>query len=751
MSEEEEERTVFYHHAQDGMLTSAIQKQRNAIKHFDYFLEGYCRQINIRRVSAEQIPYNGIPHKSDRKDVSKFWDSMMGAFVTYIGSHARQGCDPKKDLVAKNTADGYCSSVKAFFTNKFRHDEEIPVFRKDQWKKLRDKLKSQYRESSRGKPKSEGHAPSTRRDREAMATACVWTGTPAFAEFWLLLNASYHCAGRGSEVSLISAKGTKALEVNELSYRYDVLAVDIQRQKNGPFQSLPIYPHADGIHEDFYFSLIHSIVLNGSNSEFLLPNFSKAALKTTEGKSDSGVSREWTRLFTQLSESFEVLTDEINEELSSHSARGGVNQEMAEEPGVSGLAQIYRTGWTVNSIHSVFDYVFGSVKLSHQAGKAIAKWTTKISDTIMGGQSPTFSDIKTDLHRLKKFTDILFEDDIEGRWAPKVRELLVMTLLLRIDQYVEILESHPFSTPDDDRSSAFGQNCSCSAVRDSLFLNRVERALEKVDKHAKVSFQYWTSEAKQAFLHRNLPAIAIENFALYHDDPSAFANEVCLDPRCLIDHFNVMASTLQATHMIALGTKHAMSDLLRRSIKQEEINSLLVKKLFAMERDTKELKDHLLGGAPERVEPPSPPAACTRFSVSNKTLSNGATLTDTTVAFFMEDHPAGYELDKKSLAWKDMDERVKKTLKNRFGSIKRAVKVILAHSDSYPTTTDRESIRRIAALAEERLRAIFKEKALTIHKLEKLLRQPEFKLMEKSLELPLDTPVEMKKFFKINS
>ena len=68
--------------------------------------------------------------------------------------------------------------------------------------------------------------------------------------------------------------------------------------------------------------------------------------------------------------------------------------------------------------------------MSEQAGKAVSEWTAKIGDLIVGGQPPTFADIKGDKEELKQFTSMSFEDDMGNRWNPKVRELLVMALLL---------------------------------------------------------------------------------------------------------------------------------------------------------------------------------------------------------------------------------------------------------------------------------------------------------------------------------
>ena len=148
--------------------------------------------------------------------------------------------------------------------------------------------------------------------------ASNWIGTAETAEFWHLLNTSYHRSGRGNEVSLVAPDGLTCPEVNEDVYQYRVLAIDIQRQKNGPFQLLPIYPHYDGLFECFYFSLIYLVVMVGCGNQYIFPSFSKAALKTKSGKSDSKVSTLWSSCFDELRSTFETMSDRINEKLSCH-------------------------------------------------------------------------------------------------------------------------------------------------------------------------------------------------------------------------------------------------------------------------------------------------------------------------------------------------------------------------------------------------------------------------------------------------
>jgi hypothetical protein len=138
MSVNDDEVPVFYPDARDGLLTSAADTKRKAFLHFDLFLQGYCKQIGIDVVRGEDIPYHGIPRKPTEKLISEFWGDLFGAFITYLGKHARAGCNPQSPRISKNTAAGYCSAD--FFTEtKFRNDPAIPVFQKAPYKKLTDK------------------------------------------------------------------------------------------------------------------------------------------------------------------------------------------------------------------------------------------------------------------------------------------------------------------------------------------------------------------------------------------------------------------------------------------------------------------------------------------------------------------------------------------------------------------------------------------------------------------------------------
>jgi len=748
-------KTVFYADVRDDLNASAASKEKQALNHFNHFLKDYCGQIGIDVVEAASIPYRGIPRKPSNKAVLEFWDLMIGAFITYMGNHARIGCDPEAERLKRGTAAQYCSSVKGFFVNKFRNDPAIPVFQDKQWSKLMTKLRGKYREANRavGKPAVEGNESSTREDREWMATGCIWDGTAETAEFWHLLNTSYHCSGRCSEVSLVKPEDIRALEVNDVINQYDILQSDVQRQKDGPLQSIAIYPHRDGVLEDYYFSLIYLIVMAGCNNRFMLPTFSTAASKTKSGKSNSQVSSLWSALFDDIRNKFESLSTKINSNLSSHCNRGGSNQVVVETPGLS-LAAVFRTGWANRGRDTLWEYISDSFVLSSQAGKALSRWTCKIGDVIHGGQPPSFDDIggyqgtpppspsqdsdavatalvDGNRDKLQQFADVLFEDDVEQRWHPKVREILVMALLLRYDQFCAVLRKHPGAyIPDlnfksyDPSDPRFDVNHSLdyNTIRDHLFVCRVKQALKKAGADELV-FNDWCKCARSAFIERNL--ISIPDLSLY----GGTNKRIKMDPRCFIDHFNALSSLAQSTHHVVQQLRRQLNDMTEIMTHNLNLNHQHHFTQSALVDSVRRIESHLLGDRPQSVSSQPSSSVITKFTVSSKGITNRMSVSDVFVSFFYEDYRAGFELDKNSEAWKeDMDATEKKKHKNLFAKIKRAIRMVLMHADDFPLPPDdpskyKEVLRRTTSAAEDRIRnsLAFGEKKISFYTLTNLL------------------------------
>jgi len=378
---------------------------------------------------------------------------------------------------------------------------------------------------------------------------------------------------------------------------------------------------------DFCFSLLHHIVTNGCDHEHTFPIFSKAALKADE----SDLSEEWTKLFRELSNSFETLADETNEELTSHSNQKGSNQVMAKTPKL-GCAGIHGTGFSLVNIHTVFDHHFGSLVMSHQAGKAASKWMASFGDAIVGGQPPTFGDITTELEPLQRFTDTLFEDDLVGRWKPRARELLVMTLLRRCNQFCNVPLDHPFEATLVEDADGFDgpvdthvdccdpiedfslpqaikstdrlpnhhyHSFTCLTLHDNPFICRVNQALAKAD--ADEWFSSWVAEARKSFMCRNLPALPIQTFHLCGARPD---EGTTMDPRCFTDHFDTLATLVKANHMELQRHQHMLNDLQSALTKESKItSSFIAGKMFNMERMLQRLESNLVGEAPKPTAP----------------------------------------------------------------------------------------------------------------------------------------------------
>jgi len=193
--------------------------------------------------------------------------------------HTTNKCgDPEKGRISYETATGCASSTKVYCINKFHGcGPELNVFCSTKWRELRNKPLAQFKEETKktGKALVNGHEASEDSDRNAIAIGCHWLGAVEATEFLHLNNAMMQCSGRGTEVSLLTKEGVKASDVNELCCSYKILKIDLTRQKDGPRQSISIYPHRDSMHQDACFSLVYLIVSDSTYgfSRYLFPKF----------------------------------------------------------------------------------------------------------------------------------------------------------------------------------------------------------------------------------------------------------------------------------------------------------------------------------------------------------------------------------------------------------------------------------------------------------------------------------------------
>jgi len=209
----------------------------------------------------------------------------------------------------------------------------------------------------------------------------------------------------------------------------------------------------------------------------------------------------------------------------------------------------------------------------------------------------------------------------------------------------------------------------------------------------------------------------------------------------------------QSTHQMVLDLQHKLNDTRCQVCCDRAMNNdFMIAKMHSMSSSIRRIETHLMG-EPASLQVMLVPRAI-NFSISSKGLTNRKTLTDVTVAFFTEKCVAGFAQDKESTSWKNLELTERKRLRNLFGNIKRAVRMVLMHADSFPSPVPdspdsswKESLRRTATEAEDRIRNKLElgNKNLSIYK---LTTHPLMKTLEETMKLPENTPEDLRKFFK---
>ena len=96
----------------------------------------------------------------------------------------------------------------------------------------------------------------------------------------------------------------------------------------------------------------------------------------------------------------------------SHGKKKGVNV-LADDSGLPFHTIVFRAGWLAKNLHTAFDYIFNSVKKDDSCGHVQGGWTEKLDGEYLGGISPDFGSIKTEVDKAKNFVKLLFFSQAE--------------------------------------------------------------------------------------------------------------------------------------------------------------------------------------------------------------------------------------------------------------------------------------------------------------------------------------------------
>jgi hypothetical protein len=274
------------------------------------------------------------------------------------------------------------------------------------------------------------------------------------------------------------------------------------------------------------------------DSDLVFPKFGKMAMKEREQDLDSRVSQLWSSCFEELVtlyESYhEILQDQeecggepvighINKKLTSHHGKKAANMAMADSSS-AGLPQIFRTGWEVRTLHTLFDYVVGTAKMNRTATKNQNRWHFQGPDgNIIGGYPPEIKDISIECEKVRPFMIKLFGGG--HGLDSSVLELSFAAFIRFYDKFVEDIMKEPRGLYADPMNHPY-----VASVQRARLLSDVSEQ----------TFDAWKKSVQEGFVTRNRPALPI-NYS-----PSM--EQCLLDPRTFLSSYNALASATASIH-----------------------------------------------------------------------------------------------------------------------------------------------------------------------------------------------------------
>ena len=204
-------------------------------------------------------------------------------------------------------------------------------------------------------------------------------------------------------------------------------------------QHLHVYPQATHWELCFYFSGAVFYALSEDTGDYIFPRFSNEARRVckSDGRNDSsGVSKLWRQNFSavmiQIQKLREVidknlnhlsstsdpqshlstqsllqfLEQEVTPGLCSHSGKKYAVSEMGRN--LNPIYLIFRAGWEVRNVHTMFDYLTKDEHHDIKAAKTCAGWRLKLNDdNISAGLSNTINDLGSEPNTIMVFNRFL--------------------------------------------------------------------------------------------------------------------------------------------------------------------------------------------------------------------------------------------------------------------------------------------------------------------------------------------------------
>ena len=490
-------------HVMDGdKRTSAAQKQKSMLTHLDYFLRN-CYQ-------------EGCVLRGENLTMEEISDELVGKFCTYLSKMARKKCDPfPSPLLAWSTIQGYFSSFKMFFIDKFH---KIPASLSNELTKryvgimLRTKTEIVTKE---GVPLYGKKECASEEDFKGFTAVCFWNDDLKSAEYLHLVWSAVHNCGRGSEIAMLNWAKVGTVTIHQCDgAQFDTMQMAVNRLKTAavnPGEDLITHlVHAEDFMKCYMFMMFYHLVMAKSTEEqgeHMFPSWFKSVMNSKTGDIESSVSSQfkehWAKImvigknYVTDQEANELMSEFCIDEMANASKPAGAHDPKIHgvgKLGDSNLAPqhiIPRAGWLMKMFHTFFDYWNGTFKSMQKSAEVMGGWPVGQDEGMKGmcGNPPDFSCLQHDMLRVDKFVEYLLGNCVG--LTKTMKRMLVANGLRFFDNCTEFLRKEPSGK---FRGEHLSGNC--------LFLNTIHEGL-KVAQVSKNEFEEWRFNIRRDFWLKN--------------------------------------------------------------------------------------------------------------------------------------------------------------------------------------------------------------------------------------------------------
>ena len=252
-----------------------------ATKHMNIFLPPeIANPVDGKEIAVQLFGVESPPHPTYANVIKKNVSvKVMNRFAFYLAKKATH-LKNKNKLIEFRTADSYLSAIKGDVQRSLMYDSSPMLLTDEKMKPVRNGLVNMFikRNMQLNRPMSQSHKTAYESDLIRIAIICFWSGSWAMAVMVFFLISLVQFAGRATEVAVLPFSRIFLSQPGEFADagvdRDRIAMATLWRTKTKLEQELSVFHHRDCFLQDWYFAMVHSMVLcEGNASEALFPTF----------------------------------------------------------------------------------------------------------------------------------------------------------------------------------------------------------------------------------------------------------------------------------------------------------------------------------------------------------------------------------------------------------------------------------------------------------------------------------------------